>query len=87
MRETPLYGEHRALSGKIVDFNGWALPIQFSGIVAEHEHTRTKVSLFDWAVVSAATGSRGVADSRNCRPAGLLLNFNSSVAARSQLPE
>ena len=47
MRETPLYREHRALSGKIVDFNGWALPIQFSGIVAEHEHTRTKVSLFD----------------------------------------
>ena len=47
MRETPLHGEHLALSGKIVDFNGWALPIQFAGIVKEHEHTRTKVSLFD----------------------------------------
>ncbi len=47
MQKTPLYEEHVALGGKIVDFNGWALPVQFGGIVKEHEHTRTKVSLFD----------------------------------------
>lgn len=47
MNRTPLYDEHVRLGGKIVDFNGWALPVQFAGIVQEHEHTRSKVSLFD----------------------------------------
>jgi aminomethyltransferase len=45
--QTPLYDEHVSLGGKIVDFNGWALPVQFAGIVQEHKHTRSKVSLFD----------------------------------------
>lgn len=47
MLQTPLYEEHVSLGGKIVDFNGWALPVQFAGIVQEHNHTRTKASLFD----------------------------------------
>lgn len=47
MRQTPLHDEHVALGGKVVDFHGWALPLQFSGILQEHLHTRTKASLFD----------------------------------------
>lgn len=47
MNRTPLYDEHTRLGGKIVDFNGWALPVQFTGIVQEHLHTRSKASLFD----------------------------------------
>lgn len=47
MQKTPLYDEHVKAGAKIVDFNGWALPVQFAGIVKEHEHTRTRVSLFD----------------------------------------
>lgn len=47
MRRTPLYDEHLALGGKVVDFLGWALPVQFAGIIDEHLHTRTKASLFD----------------------------------------
>ncbi len=47
MQKTPLYDEHLRIGGKIVDFNGWALPVQFAGIVKEHVHTRTQVSLFD----------------------------------------
>ncbi len=31
----------------MADFAGWDMPIQYAGILAEHEHTRTKVSLFD----------------------------------------
>jgi len=45
--QTPLYDEHVSLGGKIVDFNGWALPVQFAGIVQEHNHTRSKASIFD----------------------------------------
>ena len=47
MRRTPLHDEHVALGGKVVDFHGWALPVQFAGIIEEHNHTRTKAALFD----------------------------------------
>jgi len=47
MQRTPLYDEHLALGGKVVDFHGWALPVQFAGIVQEHTQTRTKAALFD----------------------------------------
>ena len=47
MRQTPLYGEFLRARAKVVDFHGWALPVQFTGIVQEHTHTREKASLFD----------------------------------------
>ncbi|NIA12964.1 MAG: glycine cleavage system aminomethyltransferase GcvT [Nitrospiraceae bacterium] len=47
MRQTPLFEEHCARDGKIVDFHGWALPVQFKGIIEEHLYTRSRVSLFD----------------------------------------
>lgn len=47
MKQTPLYENHRQLGGKIVDFGGWALPVQYSGILDEHEAVRTKAGLFD----------------------------------------
>lgn len=47
MRTTPLYEEHLASGARMVDFHGWALPIQYTGILHEHRHTRTDVSLFD----------------------------------------
>ena len=47
MQKTPLFDEHERLGAKVVDFNGWALPVQFSGILKEHVHTRTEASIFD----------------------------------------
>ncbi len=47
MRQTPLFDDHVARGGKVVDFHGWALPIQFDGIIEEHLHTRSRVSVFD----------------------------------------
>ena len=47
-RRTPLYAAHEALGGKIIDFGGWALPVQYSpGIIKEHKHVREAVGLFD----------------------------------------
>jgi len=47
-KKTPLYEEHIKAGGKMVDFCSWLLPIQYpAGIVKEHIHTRTAVSLFD----------------------------------------
>lgn len=47
MRYTPLHGIFEQYGAKVVDFHGWALPVQFSGIIQEHRHTREKAGLFD----------------------------------------
>ena len=47
MKKTPLYENHIQLNGKIVDFGGWALPVEYSGIIPEHEAVRTKAGIFD----------------------------------------
>ena len=47
MQKTPLFDEHEGLGAKIVDFKGWALPLQFAGILKEHLQTRAEASLFD----------------------------------------
>lgn len=47
MRKTPLYDLHLASGGKIIDFGGWALPVEYEGIMKEHEAVRTAAGLFD----------------------------------------
>ncbi|HEY7335824.1 MAG TPA: glycine cleavage system aminomethyltransferase GcvT [Bryobacteraceae bacterium] len=47
MRRTPLYESHRRLGARMVDFGGWEMPVQYSGILAEHHAVRQKVGLFD----------------------------------------
>src|SRR5579863_4933720 len=44
---TPLHGIHRAAGAKMVDFGGWDMPVQYSGIVDEHHTVRKAVGLFD----------------------------------------
>jgi aminomethyltransferase len=47
-KRTPLYDLHVELGGKIVDFAGWAMPVQYpAGIMAEHAACRSKAALFD----------------------------------------
>ncbi|HML48174.1 MAG TPA: glycine cleavage system aminomethyltransferase GcvT, partial [Clostridia bacterium] len=47
-KKTPLYDRHVALGGRMVDFGGWALPVQYaSGILKEHEQVRARCGLFD----------------------------------------
>lgn len=47
MKRTPLYEAHCRLGGKIIDFGGWELPVQYSGIIEEHEIVRKAAGLFD----------------------------------------
>jgi len=47
LRSTPLLNEHLKLNAKMVPFAGWNMPVQYEGIIAEHNHTRTQASLFD----------------------------------------
>lgn len=46
-KKTPLYDEHVKLGGKVVDYAGWYLPVQYEGLVAEHEAVRNAAGLFD----------------------------------------
>src|SRR5688572_9381196 len=46
-RRTALYDSHKRLGGKIVDFHGWELPVQYESVMKEHEATRSRCGLFD----------------------------------------
>jgi aminomethyltransferase len=46
-RRTPLYDAHVRLGARMVDFHGWEMPIQYSGIVEEHAAVRKAAGLFD----------------------------------------
>lgn len=48
LKRTPLNGVHRELGGRMVDFGGWDMPVQYpAGVIEEHIRTRTKAGLFD----------------------------------------
>jgi aminomethyltransferase len=47
MKKTPLHDRHIALGAKIIDFGGWAMPVQYSNVIEEHHATRMKAGLFD----------------------------------------
>jgi aminomethyltransferase len=47
LRKTPLNALEHELGGRMVDFGGWELPVQFSGILEEHEAVRTRAGIFD----------------------------------------
>lgn len=47
LARTPLYDWHANHGAKLVDFAGWAMPIQYGSIVSEHQATRETIGLFD----------------------------------------
>jgi len=47
VKKTPLYDKHVEQKGKIIDFGGWGLPVEYSGIIPEHEAVRNTAGLFD----------------------------------------
>jgi aminomethyltransferase len=47
-KKTPLNSAHRSLGGRMVDFGGWDMPVQYpAGVIEEHMATRTRAGLFD----------------------------------------
>ena len=47
MKQTPLYTKHVELGAKLVDFAGYQMPIQYTGIIQEHNAVRHSAGLFD----------------------------------------
>jgi aminomethyltransferase len=47
LKRTPLWTAHQKLGARLVEFGGWEMPVQYSGIVDEHHAVRTAAGLFD----------------------------------------
>ena len=47
MKRTVLYAAHRRAGGRMVEFAGWEMPVQYSGVIAEHMAVRSRAGLFD----------------------------------------
>lgn len=47
LRKTALNSVHRQVGAKMVDFGGWDMPVEYSGLIAEHVAVRTGVGVFD----------------------------------------
>ena len=74
LKFTPLDALHREYGGKMVPFAGYAMPVQYSGILAEHQHTREQASLFDVSHMGQAAirGSAPIAALEALVPGDLL---------------
>ena len=47
LKRTPLYDKHVEAKGKIIEFAGWEMPVQYEGLTHEHNAVRQKAGLFD----------------------------------------
>jgi aminomethyltransferase len=47
MKRTPLYDRHKAHGARFVEFGGWEMPVQYTGIIDEHNAVRQRAGLFD----------------------------------------
>jgi aminomethyltransferase len=47
MKRTPLFAAHQRLGGKLIEFGGWEMPVQYTSIVDEHLAVRQRAGLFD----------------------------------------
>jgi aminomethyltransferase len=55
LKTTPLDAWHRARGARMVEFAGYAMPVQYQGVLAEHLHCRTQAALFDVSHMGQAT--------------------------------
>ncbi|UXZ05058.1 glycine cleavage system aminomethyltransferase GcvT [Moraxella nasicaprae] len=63
LKRTPLFDAHTAHNGKLVDFGGWELPVNYGSQIAEHEAVRTDAGMFDVShmLVTDVTGDNAKA--------------------------
>ncbi len=55
LKKSPLHERHVALGAKFAEFGGWEMPLEYSGVVAEHTAVRTSVGVFDVSHLGKAT--------------------------------
>ena len=74
LKTTPLDAWHRAQGARMVPFAGYAMPVQYQGVLAEHLHCRTQAALFDVSHMGQATltGATAAAALERLAPGDLL---------------
>ncbi len=77
LRTTPLNAVHRALNARMVDFGGWDMPVQYTGIIDEHHAVRRAAGLFD-------VSHMGEIDIRGPQAAQLVDSVTTNSVARLQ---
>jgi aminomethyltransferase len=70
---TPLYDRAIALGARMTSFSGWEMPVQFSGLVPEHEAIRDRVGMFDISHMGKFTlhGESAISHLQNLVPSDL----------------
>jgi aminomethyltransferase len=61
LKRTPLFESHRSLGARLIDFGGWEMPVQYSGIVEEHLAVRNAAGIFDISHMGEITVSGSAA--------------------------
>jgi aminomethyltransferase len=66
LKRTPLFDTHQKLGGKLVEFGGWEMPVQYTSITDEHLAVRNAAGIFDISHMGEVTASgSGAADFLN----------------------
>jgi aminomethyltransferase len=47
MKRTALYDAHQKAGARFVEFGGWEMPVQYQGILQEHQAVREQAGVFD----------------------------------------
>lgn len=47
LQRTPLFATHVAMGARMVEFGGWEMPVQYRGIIEEHQAVRQRAGIFD----------------------------------------
>ena len=47
LKRTPLFAAHQKMGGKLIEFGGWEMPVQYTSIMDEHQAVRTAAGIFD----------------------------------------
>jgi len=47
LKRTALFAQHQKLGARLIDFGGWEMPVQYSGLIAEHLAVRNAAGIFD----------------------------------------
>jgi aminomethyltransferase len=61
LKRTPLFEAHRKLGARLVEFGGWEMPVQYTGIIEEHRAVRTAAGIFDISHMGEITVSGAAA--------------------------
>lgn len=61
LKRTSLYAAHQKLGGKLIEFGGWEMPVQYTSIMDEHAAVRTAAGIFDISHMGEVTVSGAAA--------------------------